>query len=193
MSSDEALLDVPSAIRTERRALVLESALLTFARFGYRKTSMEAVAQAAHISRPGLYFLFSSKEELFRAAVTQALDADMVAIDRILKDDAHPLPVRILEAFDRWAGRYIGPMTRDIATVIEDNPELLGPIAESAPQRFAELITRALSAKTTDTRPSRASAVAQTLISASIGIKHQVEDRTTYRQRLQVAIDLLVR
>ena len=73
MSSDEALLDVPSAIRTERRALVLESALLTFARFGYRKTSMEAVAQAAHISRPGLYFLFSSKEELFRAAVTQAL------------------------------------------------------------------------------------------------------------------------
>ena len=193
MSSDEALLDVPSAILTERRALVLESALLTFARFGYRKTSMEAVAQAAHISRPGLYFLFSSKEELFRAAVTQALDADMLAIDGILNDDAHPVPVRILEAFDRWAGRYIGPMTRDIATVIEDNPELLGPIAESAPQRFAELITRALSAKTTDTRPSRASAVAQTLISASIGIKHQVEDRTTYRQRLQVAIDLLVR
>ena len=193
MSNDEALLEVPSAIRTERRALVLESALLTFARFGYRKTSMEAVAQAAHISRPGLYFLFSSKEELFRAAVTQALDADMLAIDGILNDDAHPVPVRILEAFDRWAGRYIGPMTRDIATVIEDNPELLGPIAESAPQRFAELLTSALSAKTTDTRPSRASAVAQTLISASIGIKHQVEDRTTYRQRLQVAIDLLVR
>ena len=193
MGNDEALLEVPSAIRTDRRELVLESALLTFARFGYRKTSMEAVAQAAHISRPGLYFLFSSKEELFRAAVTQALDADMLAIDGILNDDAHPVPVRILEAFDRWAGRYIGPMTRDIATVIEDNPELLGPIAESAPQRFAELITRALSAKTTDTRPSRASAVAQTLISASIGIKHQVEDRTTYRQRLQVAIDLLVR
>ncbi len=166
MSSDEALLEVPSAIRTDRRELVLESALLTFARFGYRKTSMEAVAQAAHISRPGLYFLFSSKEELFRAAVTQALDADMLAIDGILNDDAHPLPVRILEAFDRWAGRYIGPMTRDIAMVIEDNPELLGPIAESAPQRFAELITRALSAETTDTRPSRASAVAQTLISA---------------------------
>ena len=193
MSNDEALLEVPSAIRTQRRALVLESALLTFARFGYRKTSMEAVAQAAHISRPGLYFLFSSKEELFRAAVTQALDADMLAIDGILNDDAHPLPVRILEAFDRWAGRYIGPMTRDIATVIEDNPELLGPIAESAPQRFAELLTSALSAKTTDTGPSRASAVAQTLISASIGIKHEVEDRTTYRQRLQVAIDLLVR
>ena len=193
MGNDEALLEVPSAIRTDRRELVLESALLTFARFGYRKTSMESVAQAAHISRPGLYFLFSSKEELFRAAVTQALDADMLAIDGILNDDAHPLPVRILEAFDRWAGRYIGPMTRDIATVIEDNPELLGPIAESAPQRFAELLTSALSAKTTDTRPSRASAVAQTLISASIGIKHQVEDRTTYRQRLQVAIDLLVR
>jgi AcrR family transcriptional regulator len=190
MSNDEALLDVASVIRTDRREAVLESALLTFAHFGYRKTSMEAVAQAAHISRPGLYFLFSSKEELFRAAVTQALDADMLAIDRILKDDPHPLPVRILEAFDRWAGRYIGPMARDITMVIEGNPELLGPIVESAPQHFAELITDAISA---EIGRSRASAIAQTLISASIGIKHQVDERTTYRQRLQVAIDLLVR
>ncbi|MZD09631.1 TetR family transcriptional regulator, partial [Streptomyces sp. SID5785] len=53
---------------TDRRSLVLDSAMATFARFGYRKTSMEEVARAARISRPGLYFLFSSKEALFRAA-----------------------------------------------------------------------------------------------------------------------------
>lgn len=192
MSNDEVLLDVPSAIRTDRRETVLESALLTFARFGYRKTSMETVAQTADISRPGLYFLFSSKEELFRAAVTHALDADLLAIDTILKDDTQPLPVRILEAFDQWAGRYVGPIARDITTVIEDNPGLLGPIVQTAPQRFTELITDAMTADTTGIGRSRAAAAAQTLISASIGIKHQVEDRASYRQRLQVAIDLLV-
>lgn len=192
MSNDEAHLDVPSAISTDRREVVLESALLTFAQFGYRKASMETVAQAAHISRPGLYFLFSSKEELFRTAVAHVLDADLLAIEGILKDAARPLPARLLEAFDRWAGRYIGPMTRDITVVIEDNPDLLGKMVESAPQRFAELITHAVAAETTEAGPAKASAVAQTLISASIGIKHQVEERTTYLQRLEVAIDLLV-
>lgn len=192
MSNDEVLLDVPSPIRTDRREAVLESALLTFARFGYRKTSMETVAQTADISRPGLYFLFNSKEELFRAAVTHALEADLLAIDKILKDDTLPLPVRILEAFDQWAGRYVGPIARDITTVIEDNPGLLGPIVETAPRRFAELITDAMTAKTTGIGRSRAAAAAQTLLSASIGIKHQVEDRASYRQRLQAAIDLLV-
>jgi AcrR family transcriptional regulator len=191
MSNYDALLNVPPAARMDRRDAVLESALVTFAQFGYRKASMEEVAQAAHISRPGLYFLFASKEELFRAAVTHALNSDLLAIEEILKDEARPLRVRLLEAFDRWAGRYIGQMTRDITIVIEDNPDLLGPIVESAPRHFAELITEAVSAETLE--GGRARAVAQTLVSTSIGIKHQVEDRATYLQRLEVALDLLVR
>ncbi|MGI5451662.1 hypothetical protein ACQEWB_00435 [Streptomyces sp. CA-249302] len=39
--------------------------------------------------------------------------------------------------FDPWAGRYIGTPARDVAAVIEDNPDLLGEIAEAAPRRFA--------------------------------------------------------
>lgn len=49
-------------------------ALDAFARYGYRKTSMEDVARAAAISRAGLYLLFGSKRGLFTAADTQALD-----------------------------------------------------------------------------------------------------------------------
>jgi hypothetical protein len=37
-----------------------------------------------------------------------------------------------------------------------------------------------------------AAAVTQTLISASIGIKHQVDDRVSYRTRIAMAIDLLI-
>ncbi len=179
------------AASVDRRAAVLESALLTFARFGYRKASMEAIAREARISRPGLYFLFNSKDELFRAAVTQALEADLFAVEAILNDAARSLPERLLDAFDRWSGRYVGPMTRDITVVIDENPDLLGSVTESAPKRFAELITRAI-AKATKKGQQQAPAVAQTLISASIGIKHQVEDRTTYLQRLDVAIGVLL-
>jgi len=178
---------VPEApdVETSRRAAVLESALLTFARHGYRKTSMEEVARAAGISRPGLYFLFSSKQELFRAAVTWALEQDLAEAERILADGAKPLRERLVGAFDRWAGRYVGPMSRDVPVVIEQNPDLLGPIARTAPKRFEELVVAAVGGET-------AAGVAQTLISASVGLKHQVETREAYLRRMTTAVDLLV-
>ncbi|WP_247700476.1 TetR/AcrR family transcriptional regulator [Streptomyces sp. BBFR25] len=175
----------------DRRSVVLESAMATFARFGYRKTSMDEVARAAHISRPGLYFLFSSKETLFRAAVTQALDRDITAVEQILADSGRPLPERLVEAFDRWAGRYIGgPLTHDVVTVVEDHPDLLGEIVETAPRRFELLITDAIAV---ESGREAAVPVAQTLISTSIGLKHQVASRESYLERLAVAVGLLVR
>jgi len=151
---------------------------------------MEEVARAAHISRPGLYFLFASKDDLFRAAVTRSLEADIAAVERVLAVTDRPLPERLLDSFDRWAGRYIGPLTRDVTSVIEDNPDLLGTIVESTPRRFEELITAAIAAEQERAQSHR---VARTLISTSIGIKHQVDTRDAYLQRLDVAIDLLLR
>lgn len=167
----------------DRRDAVLESALLTFARHGYQKTSMEAVARTARISRPGLYFLFSSKQDLFRAAVTRALEQDLAAAEEILADPAKPLRDRLAGAFDRWAGRYVGPMSRDVPLVIEQNPDLLGPIAVTAPKRFEQLVVAAVNGDT---------AVAQTLISASVGLKHQVGTREAYLRRMTTAVELLV-
>lgn len=174
---------------TQRRGAVLDSALLTFARYGYRKTSMEQVALDAQISRPGLYFLFDSKEALFRAAVTRSLQADLAAVESILAGTDQPLADRLLHSFERWAGRYIGPLTRDISTVIESNPDLLGSIGQTAPRHFLELIETAIAA---DRKPDAAARVAQTLVSTSIGIKHQVDTGDMYRAGLQVAIRLLV-
>ncbi|MCG8914500.1 TetR/AcrR family transcriptional regulator [Actinokineospora sp. PR83] len=172
-----------------RRDAVLDSALLTFARHGYRKTSMEEVARTARISRPGLYFLFESKETLFRAAFTRALEQDLAAAEALLAATDRPLRERLAGAFDRWAGRYAGPLGRDVTNVIEQNPDLLGEIVETAPLRFADLVTDAI-AETAE----RASAIriTQTLISVSIGLKHQVETREAYFERFTAAVDLLV-
>ncbi|MEV5738485.1 TetR/AcrR family transcriptional regulator [Microbispora rosea] len=190
MSSPEVGHPPSTVADTDRRITVLDSAMVTFARFGYRKTSMEEVARAACISRPGLYFLFSSKETLFRAAVAQALNRDITAVEHVLADTGRPLSERLVEAFDQWAGRYIGPLTSDVAMVIEDNPDLLGEIVETPRRRFEELVTDAVATKS---GREAAPLVAQTMISASIGLKHQVASREVYLERLEVAIDLLLR
>ena len=178
-----------AAVHAERRAAVLDAALLTFARYGYRKTSMEQVAHEADISRPGLYFLFTSKQTLFREAVERSLQRDLANAELALASTDAPLHERLLRAFDHWAGRYIGPLTRDVANVVEDNPGVLGPIVTTAPQRFAELVADALA---TQQDSNSAARTAQTLVSTSIGIKHQVDDRRAYLERLQTAIDLLL-
>lgn len=151
---------------------------------------MEEVARAADISRPGLYFLFSSKAELFRAAVGQALERDIAAVERVLADTGRPLRERLLESFDRWAGRYVGPVAREITSVIQENPGLLGAVVETTPRRFEDLVTDAIAAESGRRGARR---VAQTLISASIGIKHQVDTRDTYLERLEGAIEVVVR
>jgi AcrR family transcriptional regulator len=190
MVRDQLHSDLPTVGDQPRRDGVLDSALGTFARYGYRKTSMEEVARAAHISRPGLYFLFSSKEILFHAAVERTLQHDIDAVANALQDTDRSLQDRLLTSFDHWAGRYVGPLARDVTVVIDDNPNLLGELVETMPQRFEELIIEAIA---TTYSSDTARQISQTLISASIGVKHQVGERADYRDRMAVTIALVVR
>ncbi|MCP2168909.1 TetR/AcrR family transcriptional regulator [Goodfellowiella coeruleoviolacea] len=177
----------------DRRAHVLDAALLVFARYGYRKASMDDVAKAAGISRPGLYFYFASKQELFRAAVEHALEDSVTAAQLALADPVRPLRERLIEAFDHWSGRFVGPMAAEIGTLIDSNPELLGTMPVEYPKRFLAIVTHALAAADDD-HPSRTrippSAVARTLISTATGIKHEVGTRDEFRARMTTAIDL---
>jgi len=50
-----------------RRPLMLDAALKEFVQRGYRGTSMEAIADAAGVSKPVVYECYPSKEKLFRA------------------------------------------------------------------------------------------------------------------------------
>jgi AcrR family transcriptional regulator len=51
------------------RERILDAAMEIFARFGFRRASMDQVAQEAGLTRQAVYHHFKSKEALFRAAV----------------------------------------------------------------------------------------------------------------------------
>jgi AcrR family transcriptional regulator len=65
------------------RVNILAAAQRTFARHGFRHTSMAMVAEEADLSRQALYHHFASKEDLFAALVetlqTAAIDAALAA------------------------------------------------------------------------------------------------------------------
>jgi AcrR family transcriptional regulator len=51
------------------RERILDAAMEVFAQTGYRRASMDQVAEAAGLTRQAVYHYFSSKTELFRASV----------------------------------------------------------------------------------------------------------------------------
>lgn len=177
----------------DRRDVVLTAALEAFVRYGYRKTSMEDVATAAHISRPGLYFLFDSKRELFAAAITRGLERDLDVAVGALQDESRAVPDRLVDAFDAWTGRYLGAAGGELSAVVEAHRDVLGAAVLDLPHRFYALVTDAVVRARGPQQRETSEAIARTLISAAIGLKHQTSSRETFREHLRTAIALLWR
>ncbi len=57
-----------------KREAVYEAAATVFAQYGFRRTTMNDIAQAAGISRPALYLMFANKENLFQGLAAFRLD-----------------------------------------------------------------------------------------------------------------------
>src|SRR6202050_315974 len=93
-----------------RLCAVLDRAVAVFARFGYRKTSMDDVARAAGVSRQGLYLSFANKEELFRRAVEHSLSRQLACAIVALSRAEDGLETRIIAACKEWSGRFVGSL-----------------------------------------------------------------------------------
>lgn len=78
-SSVSASPRLPAA---ERRAQLLGVARRVFARDGYRGTSMEAIAEAAGVTKPVLYQHFSSKHALYASLLEAELGQLTEALER---------------------------------------------------------------------------------------------------------------
>src|SRR3979409_1091705 len=71
-----------------------------FLRYGFKKTSMDDVAQAAGVSRQGLYLYFETKDVLFREAL-QHLMSRLISNARAAAEDGNlSLRDRLLGAFE---------------------------------------------------------------------------------------------
>ena len=85
----------------EKRQRIVSAALAVFFKYGYQRVSMNEIAEAAGISRPGLYLYFSSKEEVFRAAILQFADSLIEEISKGLPSQK-TIEEKVRYAFEVW-------------------------------------------------------------------------------------------
>lgn len=66
---------------------IIEVARETFAKFGFRKTTMDEIAAGARKGKSSLYYYFKSKEEVFQAVVEQEASFLFSKIEKAVSEE----------------------------------------------------------------------------------------------------------
>ncbi|SIM71689.1 DNA-binding transcriptional regulator, AcrR family [Micromonospora cremea] len=180
-----------------KRAAVLAAAVGVFGRYGFQKTSMEAVAKAAGISRPGLYLMFPNKEQLYRATMQGVMERAQQAMRARFADQALSFDERIVAGLDVLMGPYIDTqVARDLNELLENSEPQLGSMFHD----YQERARAALRAHIDAVAPPglldedlTADDVMDLLFSAALTWKSTSATRDEFRDRIRRALRLIHR
>jgi AcrR family transcriptional regulator len=125
--------------RTRERELVKVTRAL-FDEKGMQDAPVEEIAQAAGIARGLIYRHFSSKDELFVAAVTDYLAELATALEVATADAADPVQAlqRITEAYARYCLRYPAFLDASISLMRRPARDLAEIVSESVWLRLGQ-------------------------------------------------------
>ncbi|MFC6085117.1 TetR/AcrR family transcriptional regulator [Sphaerisporangium aureirubrum] len=180
-----------------RRDAVLAAALAVFGRYGFQKTSMEAVAKAAGISRPGLYLLFPGKEELYRATMRGVMEQGQRAMEACFADEALRFEERVVAGLDALAGQYVeSQMAKDLGELLENSGPQLGSMFHDYQEKARATISARIAALAPPgvlTGEVAADDVMDVLFSAAMTWKQTSATRAEFRDRIRTAVRLICR
>ena len=173
-----------NSVRMATRQRIVDAALLTFGRYGYRQASMEAVAEQAALSRQALYRHFPTKEALFAAVVEDLHGSALAAAAGAAQEareqggDATAVLLAQLEArFATILARLHGSAHAE--ELQDENSRQCGAIAAEAGRRFVALLAATIRAERRAGRLAlprglAAGELAESLVAAARGIKAAV-------------------
>jgi len=162
-------------------------------RYGFKKTSMAQVAEAAGLSRQGIYFHYATKEALFKAMMLHLVATMQSSVSEVMADTSQPLETRLLNAFDVTMGRYVGKMSTDAFDLAEATETLAGGLFESASEELLSLLAKAIDEATLSDHSVCSPKVsnrdrAAAIFAASCGLKHKADTSEEFRREVLVAI-----
>ena len=174
---------------------IIVEAKKIFLRYGFRRTTMGDLAKAAQMSRPALYLVFPSKEDVF-LAVAERFMAD--ALDEIrrgippLKSAAQKLTF----AFDVW---YVRPFemiqaSPDASDIFESGCEVASEALLRAKADFEAVIADVLKPLVREQSKVKLSAarIAEIICIAAHGFKKTAGNAAELRQMLDDHLTLVL-
>jgi AcrR family transcriptional regulator len=178
-----------------REEQVLTAARDIFMRYGFKRTTMSDLADAAQMSRPALYLIFSSKEDVFRALMTQIFSE---LLDEVREGVSQHKDIadQLTSAFEVWCVRPFETIqsSPDAKDLLEGGYEFASAITVQAFADFELILSNALrplvSAQTMP--PLSAEQLAHILTSAVQGFKESASSVQQLRHLITGLITIVL-
>src|SRR3981081_561424 len=181
-----------------QREAILVAATAIFLRYGFKKTSMDDVARAAGVSRQGLYLYFDTKDLLFREAL-QHLVSHLISTARSVAEDGNlSLRDRLVGAFGAVDLRAVQNASREDALELLQSAQsaagaLLVQLERDLMGIIAALLAEAGVANRWEKAGVTVAELSEQLLMSAKGIKASVETLAAYRERMLIAIRIVMR
>lgn len=164
----------------EKQTRILDAALAKFSAYGFARTSMADIAEAAAMSRPALYQHYGNKEEIFRAMLERVFEeaADNAIAWLAVESD---LSSQLDGFLQSWSGDLMERMraTEHGSDLVEAKAGHAKPVIDAANRRVRKALTGRLSALVDDPAP-----LVDLLLLSPMGLKSDQPSMAKYRRRL---------
>ena len=174
------------------------AATATFLRYGFKKTSVDDVAQAAGVSRQGLYLYFDTKDLLFREAL-QHLVSHLISAARAVAEDGNlSLRDRLVGAFEAVHCSAFHNASREDALELLQSAQsadgaLLVQLDRDLMGIVAALLAEAGAADRWEEAGVTVAELSEQLLMSAKGIKASADTLAAYRERMLTAIRIVMR
>lgn len=164
---------------------VVAAATQVFLRYGYKRVTMAEIAEAARMSRPALYLVFPSKEDILTAVITKLctslLDEIRPGLDRF-----ETVEEKLVYAFDVWnvRGFELLEASPDAKDLYESTLEIASEVTNKATAVFVAILAEVLEPLVKRQKKVKMSSVqiAQVMTNAVPGFKRVVKTKEQFRQ-----------
>ena len=174
---------------TNRRSQIIDAAIGVFLRYGYARTTMGDIAQAAGLTRPTLYVTFPDKESIFEAVV-QTMIASKLAQIRQGLERQNTLEEKLRFACDAWAaeGFELVQAHPDAADMFDLGFKSVCAGYSEFEELLTEIIEQPLARSSLDLS---AGSIAHTMVFALRGFKDTAMNGAGMRELIAVHIALV--
>lgn len=172
-------------------------ALDVFLHYGYRKTSLDEVANAVELSRQTLYQRYGSKKNLFTSILRNYMDLNLIRIEKEMKNKSYSIREKLLLIIEIWSKHYLTSIKKSphAKEILAESNELIGGYYGKKTKELlkiiaAELNNHDISALYTDINIS-AEQLARVFFSSVEGLLEKCDDYKALLKEANVTISVI--
>lgn len=170
-------------VSTDKQDTILDAAFHAFAAYGFRRTTMDDIAQAAAMSRTALYLHFRSKEDIFRSLTERYFDQAIRDMNTALSLPGQTPAQALCAAFAAKDGKFMDVVlgTPHGRELLEAGSSISADIAEAGEARMTETLAVFLARHKIAPGVGTAKELSETLKAALKGLKFSTSTLVEHR------------